>query len=1047
MNDEDRTNAQLLNELERLRLRVSELERGEVQRIHTENELRKSNQKLQAILNATTEFTLLIDAKGTILALNKPFADRFGKRVDDLVGTQVLDFMEPQFAECRQQQIDRVLSTGQPLRFEDERAGRILDHSLFPVFDQDGHVEGIAIFARDITERTRAEEAFRYGETMLQNILAASPAAISYVEDGHLKWTNQAMVRMFRYDDESQYLGKMARDFYASEDEYKRVLEIFKSGLKRKELAETEASFKRNDGSTFYGHLKVNALDTGEHKKGSISLIADVTGKKIGEELLRRSQERYRTLVEESFDGILIQTNAKITFANSRLHEMLGYHPGDLIGLDHWVIFHPDSQELIRERAKIRMRGDPVPSRYEVKLQRKDGSAFEAELSARLVHFGSEPGVQVWIKDITERKTAEAALRESEERFRRLSDAAVEGIAIHDTGRIIDANEALGRMFGYELSELIGMDAELLATPESWEAIKSHMISGYDKPYEGIGVKKDGSTFWCQVVGKPYQYLGKTFRVSAIHDITERKKAEEALRRSREEYRTLYEESKRAEDLYRSLLNSSADAVVVYDLEGRTQYVNDSFTSTFGWTLHDLRNREISYVPDSEHEASMELIRRLMEDGIPCSGFETTRFTKDGRVLDISLSASRYHDHAGRPAGMLVVLRDITEKKRLEEQLRQATKMEAIGRLAGGVAHDFNNLLTAVIGYSHMLMQRLPEESFQYDKLAQICRAAKRAAGLTTQLLAFSRKQVLDVKVLDLNEVIAGMEEMLRRLIGEDIEFDTVFSSPLGRVRGDPGQIEQILLNLAVNSRDAMPMGGTLTIETADVFLDEEYAKGHSEVHSGPYVMFAVSDTGCGMDAETVSRIFEPFFTTKEKGVGTGLGLATVYGIVKQHAGHVSVYSEVNRGTTFKVYLPQVDDLPEPESRAAEVDARPVGTETILVVEDEETVRSLACEALELLGYSCLAASDPREALALADSHEEPIHLLLTDVILPIMDGRSLFTRLSPLRPEMKVLYTSGYTENFIVHHGVLDSGVHFMHKPFTLDGLARKVRRVLDEG
>jgi len=394
---------------------------------------------------------------------------------------------------------------------------------------------------------------------------------------------------------------------------------------------------------------------------------------------------------------------------------------------------------------------------------------------------------------------------------------------------------------------------------------------------------------------------------------------------------------------------------------------------------------------------------------------------------------------------MIVILRDITERKRLEEQLRHAAKMEAIGGLAGGIAHDFNNLLTAVIGYSNLLMERMPKEGFHHEKLTQICRAAERAAGLTHQLLAFSRKQVLDVRVLDLNEVIAGMEEMLRRLIGEDIDLAIAYSPSLGKVKADPGQIEQMLMNMVINSRHAMPAGGKLTIETADSFLDRNYARTHTEVEPGWYAMFAVSDTGHGMDAKTISRIFDPFFTTKDKGVGTGLGLSTVYGIIKQHHGHVTVYSEVNRGSTFKVYLPRVEDVSQPEARTVRTISMPEGTETILVVEDESTVRELTCEALKLQGYLPLSAGYPEEAEALSRSQQGSIHLLLTDVVLPRMDGRTLFRKLSRTRPEMKVLYVSGYTENFIVHHGVLDPGVHFMQKPFTFQGLARKVREVLD--
>ncbi len=350
-----------------------------------------------------------------------------------------------------------------------------------------------------------------------------------------------------------------------------------------------------------------------------------------------------------------------------------------------------------------------------------------------------------------------------------------------------------------------------------------------------------------------------------------------------------------------------------------------------------------------------------------------------------------------------------------------------------------------MMGYSNLLLQEIPQEHVHHERVLQISRAAERAAALTRQLLAFGRKQMLDVRVLDLNGVVADFEKILKRLIGEDIELVTVMDPCLGRVHADPSQIEQILMNLAVNARDAMPRGGNLTMGTANAYLDTEYTRTHPEVSPGPYVLLTVSDTGCGMDKETVSRIFDPFFTTKEIGVGTGLGLSTVYGIAKQHQGHIEVYSEPGRGSTFKVYLPQVHEPLEPDVKAPVFSEERCGTETVLVVEDDEIVRGLACEVLEMLGYSVLKASDPLEALDICRQHTGTIDLLLTDVVLPHMDGRSLFNRLSPIHPETKVLYVSGYTEDFVVRHGVLDRGVHFLQKPFTLNGLACKVRGVLE--
>src|SRR6266571_3896225 len=402
-------------------------------------------------------------------------------------------------------------------------------------------------------------------------------------------------------------------------------------------------------------------------------------------------------------------------------------------------------------------------------------------------------------------------------------------------------------------------------------------------------------------------------------------------------------------------------------------------------------------------------------------------------------------------------LRDAEERKehkkaqealhRSEEQLRQSQKVEAIGRLAGGIAHDFNNLLTIINGYTELLLARIPGEDRMSKDINEIRKAGQRAASLTRQLLAFSRKQILEPKVLDLNTIVVDMEKMLRRVIGEDVKLTIAPAPDLHRTRADPGQIEQVIMNLAVNARDAMPQGGQLTLETLNVDLDEAYAGRHIGVRPGAYVMLAVSDTGCGMDRESMAHIFEPFYTTKGPGKGTGLGLSTVYGIVKQSGGNVWAYSEPGHGTTFKIYLPQAEGVVDRLTRDGRRPEIPRGSETILLVEDQKELRDLVRQMLEMNGYSVVAASEGLEALEICKQHTGAIHLMLSDVVMPQMGGRELAQRLATLPPDMKVLYMSGYTSNAIVHHGILDPGTAFLQKPFTPDGLAHKVREVLDEG
>jgi PAS domain S-box-containing protein len=489
----------------------------------------------------------------------------------------------------------------------------------------------------------------------------------------------------------------------------------------------------------------------------------------------------------------------------------------------------------------------------------------------------------------------------------------------------------------------------------------------------------------------------------------------------------------------------------VYDVETLSFLaVNAAVVHRYGYSEKEFLTLTIKDIrPAEEVLALLENISIASVD--PNHSRQCRHQKKDGTVIDVEIS-SHSLNFAGRRA-KLVLANDITERKRAEEalhrseeQLRQALKMEAVGKLAGGVAHDFNNLLTAITGHSEMCLRRLTPDNSLYHHIDQIKKSGDRATGLTRQLLAFSRKQILQPEILDLNHIVIELSKMLQRLIGEDIDLRIQLAVELGSVKADPNQLEQVLMNLVVNARDAMPKGGKLTIETSNVHLGEEFADSHMSVPPGHYVMLAVSDSGCGMDAQTQARIFEPFFTTKEVGKGTGLGLATVYGIVRQSEGSIWVYSEVGRGTTFKIYLPFVDASVPQVVTKTENDELLRGTETVLLVEDEEVVREMATEILRDCGYHVLKAHHPQEALDLAADYEGEIHLMLTDVVMPLMSGRQLAEQLMPVRPDMKVLYMSGYTDDAIVHHGVLEEGTAFIAKPFSIDSLTLKLREMLDD-
>ncbi len=649
-----------------------------------------------------------------------------------------------------------------------------------------------------------------------------------------------------------------------------------------------------------------------------------------------------------------------------------------------------------------------------------------------------------------ERKRAENALRISEERFELMARATNDAVWDWDlVANRIWWNVGVRSFLGYPPDHL-GTDLERWQShihAEDRERVTSCVRSVID----------GGGRFWLD----EYRYLcadgsyagvfdrgyvihdehGKPVRmIGAMMDISDRKRAEESLRETNETLRTL--------------IQASPLGIAVTDADQKLRIWNPAAEQIFGWRAHEVLGRIIPPLAPPGREDAFGLLTNRVLGGEALTGAEFRAQNQSGSPIDLSVSMAPLRDARGSICGAMAVVADMTERKAAEEQtrqlgeqLRQSQKMEAIGKLAGGIAHDFNNLLTAISGYAELLQARFGGSDPGYVYSEEILKSSHRASQLTRQLLAFSRRQVLQPRVLDLNAVVRGVDGLLRRLIGENIELKATLGLALGSVKADQGQIEQIIMNLAVNGRDAMTRGGTLTIETRNIDLDDAYLQAHRRARRGPHVLLSVSDTGCGMDAAVQAHLFEPFFTTKEQGKGTGLGLATVYGIVKQSEGDIWVYSEPGRGSVFKIYLPRVGALPDaPLRRPTRLRMRK-GTETILLAEDSEALRRLLREILGQNGYTVLVAGNGEEAVRASGEHPGPIHLLVTDMVMPLLGGRELASRLGPLRPEMKVLYMSGYTEEAIGSRGVFGPGTAFLEKPFSPDALVRKIREVLDAG
>jgi PAS domain S-box-containing protein len=1039
--------------------RTRDLERELAKHKRAVEALANEHSLLAATLESTADGVLVIDRAGKVTGFNQNFL-RLWRIPDALMAErddkQLLQYVLDQL-QCPEDFLSKVQALYQnpeatsmdEIRFKD---GRILERYSRPQ-QLDATIVGRVWSFRDITERKRAEESLRRAEEKFRNIFDnAAEGIYQSTPDGVLLSVNPAMATIHGYDSPEEFTAgvrDIAGQLYADpsrREEFKRRLE------KQGEVNGMENQVRRKDGSLIWVSTNARAVrdangkilfyegtvqDITERKQANEKLQRDqlamlnmLEDQRRAEQAARQSQHRYQQLVDHARDGIFtLGADGRFLFVNEGICNLLGYTPEELLRLTIFDTYSDESREGGRQRLAKIERGEAT--QFERPMKRKDGSFVTIEASAWRTEDGH---VQAIVRDITEHKRSEAALRESEEQFRTMADFTYDWeFWIGPDGQFRYVSPSCLRITGYGAIKF-QQDPDLflrIIHPEDKVAMAEHLAWETAAPPCSLDfriVTRGGEVRWLNHVCQPVFRADGTClgRRASNRDITERKQMEEERVR------------------LAAAIEQAAETIMITDAQANILYVNPSFEKITGYTRAEALGQNPRILKSGKHDAEFyrQMWDTLSKGEVWHGHFINKR--KDNTIFEEDATISPVRDASGRIVNYISLKLDVTRETELQIQLNHAMKMDAIGRLAGGVAHDFNNLLNVILGYAEMALTKIETDNPLFKQVSQIKKAAERAAALTRQLRAFSRKQIGELCVLDLNALLTDLDPMLRRLVREDVEFTLSLTPNLGRIRADSTQIEQVVTNLVANAQDAMPQGGKLIIETANLTLDSAHAE--SVAPPGEYIQLTIRDTGIGMTDEVKAHLFEPFFTTKPVGKGTGLGLAICYGAIKQNGGHILVESAVGQGATFRLRLPRFAERQSRKRDAKISGALPLGTETILLVEDDADVRQLAEAMLTRLGYKVLVAAGGEDALRIAAEKAGTIHLLVTDVVMPQMNGKQLADELLKRHPQIKVLFVSGYISQEIADNGAFERDTLLLQKPYSAFALATKAREALEQ-